>query len=103
MIVRRYQLTKLALKDLENIWVYTLQHWSLNQANRYYALILEEIEHTAKNFETSRPVDHILPGFRACRVKSHVIFFKLNEDNQILVVRILHHKMDIKTQLGRQS
>jgi toxin ParE1/3/4 len=25
-----------ALKDIENIWLYTLENWSAEQADRYY-------------------------------------------------------------------
>jgi plasmid stabilization system protein ParE len=33
-----------ALFDLEDIWLYTLNTWSLTQADRYHSLIIKEIE-----------------------------------------------------------
>ena len=38
----RYEVSKLAILDLENIWAYTLENWSLEQANKYYELINAE-------------------------------------------------------------
>lgn len=35
--------------DLENIWLYTFETWSKEQADRYYNLILDEIEYLTKN------------------------------------------------------
>lgn len=34
-----YRLTPAALRDLENIWRYTHEHWNLEQAEKYLALI----------------------------------------------------------------
>lgn len=45
----RYKLSKEALNDLEQIWVYTLETWSIEQADRYFNLILTEIEHLTVN------------------------------------------------------
>ena len=43
-----------ALKDIDNIWLYTAENWSLEQADRYYNLIFDEIEYVSKNFEIGR-------------------------------------------------
>ena len=39
----KYQLTIAAVKDLEEIWIYTYKNWSFEQADRYYNLIIDEI------------------------------------------------------------
>ena len=44
-----YRFSKLAIKDLNDIWLYTFQNWSKIQADRYYSLIIEEVEFIAKN------------------------------------------------------
>jgi len=31
-----YELSKLALADIDNIWLYTFKNWSNTQANKYY-------------------------------------------------------------------
>jgi toxin ParE1/3/4 len=35
-----YKLTKKAVEDLENIWDYTFEKWSLEQADKYYSLLI---------------------------------------------------------------
>ena len=40
-----YIISEEALKDIDNIWLYTAENWSLEQADRYYNLILDEIEY----------------------------------------------------------
>lgn len=34
-----YELSYLALKDIDNIWTYTATKWSVAQANKYYEQI----------------------------------------------------------------
>ena len=31
-----YELSKLVLTDIDNIWLYTIENWSKTQANKYY-------------------------------------------------------------------
>ena len=37
-----------SLSDLEEIWLYTFETWSLEQADRYYQLIIKEIYFVSK-------------------------------------------------------
>ncbi len=90
----KYRLTNEAVKDLEEIWSYTKQKWSLEQADRYYNLIIDEIEFIASNPLLGRSIDYIKEGYRSTKVKSHVVFYKQQQDETILVVRILHQAMD---------
>ena len=90
----KYRLTNEAVKDLEEIWSYTKQKWSIDQADRYYTLIIDEIEFIALNPMLGRSIDYIKEGYRSTKVKSHVVFYKQQQDETILVVRILHQAMD---------
>jgi toxin ParE1/3/4 len=90
----KYRLTNEAVKDLEEIWSYTKHKWSLEQADRYYNLIIDEIEFIASNPLLGRSIDYIKEGYRSTKVKSHVVFYKQQQDETILVVRILHQAMD---------
>lgn len=40
----KYRLSRKAEEDLEGIWLYTLETWSIVQADRYLSLIFDEIE-----------------------------------------------------------
>lgn len=36
-----YKLTNKAVEDLEKIWDYTFEKWSEQQADKYYALLID--------------------------------------------------------------
>jgi len=95
-----YCFTNEAVKDLEEIWSYTKQKWSLEQADGYYNLLIDEIEFIASNPLLGRSIDYIKEGYRLTRVKSHVVYYKQQAGETILVVRILHQRMDSDYRLG---
>jgi len=95
----KYRLTNEALKDLEGIWAYTYEKWSVDQADRYYKLIMDEIEYIASNPLLGRSMDHIKEGYRSSKVKSHLIFYRIGLDKTIEIVRILHQRMDVEERM----
>ncbi len=94
-----YIISERALDDLNNIWIYTAENWSVEQANRYYNLIMDEIEFISENFETTKDFGNIRKDYRYSKVKSQLIFCKRIENAEMEVVRILHEKMDIKNRI----
>ena len=94
-----YIISEEALKDIDNIWLYTAENWSLEQADRYFNLILDEIEYISENFETGRDIGSIRKGYRYSKVKSHLIFYKKSKSGKIEIIRVLHEKMDIENRL----
>jgi len=97
---RTYIISKKAVSDIEAIWLYTAEKWSIEQADRYYNLIFDEIDYICKNFNAGKSIEHLRKGYRAAKVKSHLIFYKLSSSGQIEIVRILHERMDIKNWLN---
>ena len=95
----RYSISEKANQDIEKIWLYTFENWSLEQADRYYNLILDEIEFISENFESGKSVDYIKKGYRTSIVKSHTIFYKKSERNIVEIIRVLHQKMDIENRI----
>ena len=94
--MKKFEITKKAGSDLENIWSYTFQNWSLEQADRYYELLIDEIIFLSEHPFAGTIADHIIKGYRVSRVKSHLIFYKYNLEGFIIVIRILHYSMDIE-------
>jgi toxin ParE1/3/4 len=94
-----YRISSDALEDLERIWLYGYDTWSRTQADRYYQLIIAEIEYASRHFDSARNAEHIRKGYRSAKVKSHVIFFKKGIDEIVEVVRVLHERMDIENRL----
>lgn len=99
----KYRVSEKAISDLEKIWLYTFPKWSLEQANRYYSLIINEIEYVAENFNSSRNADYIGPGYSMSKIKSHLIFCKKTEDGMVEIIRILHQNIDIKNRLKEKQ
>lgn len=81
-----------AKADLISIAVYTRQTWGVAQAERYLD-DLEECSHLlAGNPSLGRPCEWIRPGLRRFERHKHLLFYRQQEDG-ILVVRILHQSM----------
>ena len=95
----KFIISEKANEDIEKIWLYTYENWSQEQADRYYNLILDEIEFIAENFESGKSVDYIKKGYRATLVKSHIIFYKKTRRNIVEIIRVLHQKMDIENRI----
>ena len=97
--MKKYIISEKAIHDLENIWLYTFENWSPEQADRYYNLLIEEIKYLAEDFERGREVNAVNSGYWMSKVKSHLIFYKVTVDSTITVIRILHERMDIENRL----
>ncbi|MCH7396858.1 type II toxin-antitoxin system RelE/ParE family toxin [Belliella sp. DSM 107340] len=96
----KYQISKEATKDLEEIWIYTFENWPFEQANRYYNLLLDEIEFISENPKSGKDFGYIREGYLRTRVKSHFIFYKVvPRENLIEVIRVLHQNMDLDAML----
>ena len=95
-----YIISEKALEDINNIWIYTAENWSVEQADRYYNLIIDEIEYIVENINMARDFGKIRKSYKYSKVKSHLIFFKKDKKNEIEVVRVLHERMDIENRLA---
>ena len=96
---KTYQLSNKAVLDLQEIWLYTFEKWSVEQADRYYNLIIGEIEFICKNIHAGKAMNHVREGYRVSKVKSHLIFYRISNEQIIEVIRILHESMDIPNRL----
>jgi toxin ParE1/3/4 len=71
----RYEISKKAFEDIEDIWFYTMKTWSVQQADRYYNLIFDEIEYIAKYPLLGKDYGFVRKNYRCAVVKSHLIFY----------------------------
>ena len=95
-----YVLSKEAEKDFENIWLYTFENWSIEQADRYLNLLIDEIEYLCIKPETGYDFGNTRKGYFRSKVKSHFIFYKINEKrNELQIIRVLHEMMDIESHI----
>ena len=92
-----YRLSPLAESDLEDIWLYTVERWSVTQADSYHADIIEAIKKLASGERKGRRVD-VRDGYQKYTVGRHFVFFCLS-DIDVDVIRILHQSMDVERHL----
>ena len=96
-----YKISKQAEIDLEKIWLYTFEEWSIDQADYYFDLIIDEIEYISKNPKSGKDYNEIRTGYFRSRVKSHFIFYKINlKEENVEIIRILHQQMDIESHIN---
>jgi toxin ParE1/3/4 len=97
----KYKISQAASRDIENIWLYTIEKWSIEQADRYFNLIMDEIEYLTEYPKSGKNYSIVRKGYFRSQIKSHFIFYKINRENQeIEIIRILHQRMDIETLLN---
>ena len=95
----KYELTNKAVADLNEIWEYTLENWSENQADRYYDMLLGICQDIADNPELGKNYDGIKSDLFGLKANQHVIFYRKSELNPIEITRILHERMDLKKRI----
>ncbi|HUH36058.1 MAG TPA: type II toxin-antitoxin system RelE/ParE family toxin [Moheibacter sp.] len=97
----KYKISNEAQNDLENIWLYTFETWSIEQADRYYNIIFDEIEFIAKNPNSGKEYSQVRKGYLRSKVRLHFIFYKINsKENLVEIIRILHQQMDVVNRLN---
>lgn len=94
---RSYRLSPLAVADLENIWLYTFERWSLEQADRYHHDMIDAIEALTSGLKVGRSAD-VREGYFKYAVGQHFVFFRQSE-SRLDVIRILHRRMDVERHL----
>ena len=94
-----YHLTNEAVRDLSDIWVYTVETWSEEQADRYYEMLLNTCSNTAINPQSGRNYDEVSKELFGVRANRHIIFYRIITPSQIEITRILHEQMDLKNRL----
>ena len=91
---RLCRLSPLAEADLEDIWLYTLQNWSLEQADKYFAELMAAVEGLVSGDRIGRSACDIRAGYWKYGEGRHFIFYAVTDD-RLDVIRILHKQMDV--------
>ena len=93
-----YNLSKKGLNDLHGIWFFGAERWGVEQADNYTLKIDEMCEFLFENRGLGRDRSEIFKGLKSYPVGSHSIYY-IEQGSNILVVRILHQRMDYERQL----
>lgn len=93
----KFHLTNRAVTDLSEIADFTIQSFGIEQARFYRDGLNNCFEILAENPQLGRSAAELAPNLKRFEYQSHVVFYVLNAD--ILIVRILHQRMDFKRHL----
>ncbi|WP_437891408.1 type II toxin-antitoxin system RelE/ParE family toxin [Phytobacter sp. V91] len=95
--MREIELTPKANEDLESIWLYGFEMFGMEKADRYILHLSSVFGHIAQH-RAGRRREELGQDIRSFPSRQHVIFYK--EDEQaIIVIRVLHHSQDVETHL----
>ena len=110
-MTKKYRIRSLAESDLEAIWLYTVEQWSVDQADHYLELIIQRFDWLADNPLLGKQRDDIKKGYYCFPEGMHLVFYKVklrdsfNDSlstsvdkiikNQIEIIGIPHQSMDI--------
>jgi toxin ParE1/3/4 len=94
----RYILSPAAEADIDGIWEYTADTWSVEQADRYVMSIKQACASISTDGRQGRPIPNVRKGYRKLSVGSHFVIFRL-VDEYVDIVRVLHQRMDISSRL----
>ena len=91
----KVQLSGAADRDLVDVYVFTAIKFGEAQAELYDQGLHDCFEFLSRNPQAGRERDEFTPPVRIHLHKSHLIIY-LVQDGHILIVRVLHHGMDIE-------
>lgn len=97
----KFLLTNKAVKDLSNIWNYTLNHWSEKQADKYYNMLIDNCKLIVDRPNIGKKYDNILNQLLGHKIGRHIIFYKIQNNKDILIIRFLHEQMDLKNKIKK--
>lgn len=93
-----YDLSKKAAKDVSTILDYSYKEFGEKTALEYYLSLKDTFALLSKQPQIGRDINHIRAGYFRHEHAKHVIFYTLKE-NGILIIRVLHQKMDFERHL----
>ena len=92
--MKQFNLSVKAKQDLKDIAIFTESRWGRDQRNFYLKQIDSSFTLLANKLHLGKPCDEIIKGYWKFPHGSHMIFFKRTDADTILIVRILHKRMD---------
>ena len=95
----KFYFTNKAVEDLGDIWNYTIETWSENQAEIYYSLLIDSCQEIANKPNQGKSYEVVERNVLGFKTGPHAIFYKIVTEKEIEVVRILHGMMDMKNHL----
>lgn len=96
--MRRLELTEIARDDLKSIRRYSQRTWGPERTLQYMAGLRDTMKGLVAGTVLSRDRNDLKLGLRMTACGRHCVFFEANE-SRVLVLRVLHDKMDYPSHL----
>ena len=87
-----------AITDLENIYEFTLSSWGLKKAENYQDELFEGMLTITQNPKIGSIYFFKEGNYRKININRHLIFYRQSK-KEIIVVRVLHDKIDLNIHL----
>jgi toxin ParE1/3/4 len=97
--VKRLVLTEIARADLASIRRYSTRTWGRDQTTQYMDALRDTMKGLVRGTVVTCARADLRPGIQMATSGRHCIFFEADE-SRVLVVRVLHDRMDYRRQLG---
>lgn len=97
--MKAFELTHEAKTGFEKIAIYTERQWRREKRHLYIKQFDDEFHFLAESPSIGKKCDHIKIAYRKFPQGSHIIFYRETEKSNILIIRILHKKMDVESKL----
>jgi len=96
--VRHLDLTEIARADVKSIRRYSQRAWGPERTVQYMARLRDTMKGLVAGTVVSRSRDDLRPGLHMAASGRHIVFFEADH-SRILVVRVLHDRMDYRRHL----
>lgn len=96
--MRRLELTEIARADLQSIRRYSHREWGAQRTALYMSALSAVMKGLVAGTMLSRDCHDLRPRLRLAASGRHCVFFE-EDASQILVVRVLHDRMDHRRHL----
>ncbi len=83
-----HRVSPAAESDLDDIWLYIARESSIETAERVIANLTERFYLLTRHPQAGRRRDDLRPGVRSFPVGRHVIFYRLFED-EVVILRVI--------------
>lgn len=100
--MKHLELTEIARADLKSIRRYSQRTWGPDRTAQYMEALRETLKGLVAGTVISRTRDDLRPGLQMATTGRHRVFFEADE-SRVLIVRVLHDRMDYRRHLGAET
>jgi toxin ParE1/3/4 len=91
-------ITPLAVADLREIYVQTVDRWGEEQADRYEERIRAAINHLARNPRMGHRDRRAEGGVRSFSLEHHTIYYRTDESH-IYIMRVAYYRQEFRSSM----